>query len=236
MKPKPKVAVGYVRVSTGDQVEGISLAAQRTKIRQYAKLHGLRLLEIVSDDGKSAKTFERAGLQKLFHLIDSSDIDFLIVAKLDRATRGGAGALDYFLGRLKKRGVELVSIAENLDTGSASGLLFARLLALIAQWEREIISERTRDALEELRLQGKRRSRRAPLGYRFLRGRVVQDPREIKTIREATRLYRSRSHSMQRVGEILESRGLRTREGLPYGVSGVQRLIAAGRVLRKKVA
>jgi len=231
---KTKTAVGYVRVSTGDQVEGISLAAQRTKIRQYARLHGLRLLEIVSDDGKSAKTFDRVGIQRLFRMLDEEEVSVVIVAKLDRATRGGAGALDDFLGRLKRRSVELVSIAENLDTGSASGLLFARLLALIAQWEREIISERTRDALDELRRQGKRISKVPPLGFRFVRGRVVKDDRETKVIREAMRLRR-RQVSIRKIGERLAARGMRTRVGTPYGISGVQRLLAAAQD-RKKVA
>lgn len=224
--PKTRTAVGYVRVSTGDQVDGMSLAAQRTKIRQYARLHGLRLLEIVADNGKSAKTFDRVGIQRLLRMLDETEVGTVIVARLDRATRGGAGALDDFLGRLKKRDVELVSIAENLDTGSASGLLFARLLALIAQWEREIISERTRDALDELRRQGKKISSIPPLGFRFVRGRVVKDDREAKVIREAKRLRR-RQVSIRQIGERLAARGMRTRSGTPYGISGVQRLLAA---------
>jgi DNA invertase Pin-like site-specific DNA recombinase len=223
---KGKIAVGYARVSTGEQVEGISLAAQRTKIRQYAKLHGLRLLAIVEDRGRSGKDLDRPGIRRVFEMIESGRVDAIIVAKLDRATRAGVGALDDLLRRLAKREVRLVSIAESLDTGSASGLFFVRLLALVAQWERETIAERTRDALAELRRQGRRFTRRPPIGFRLKGSRFVRDPKEEATIRMAISLRRRRI-SIRRIGELLAVQGMTTRSGSPYGKSGVVRLLAA---------
>lgn len=59
-------AVGYIRVSTEEQTrEGISLKAQEDKIKKYADLHNLKLVEVINDEGKSGKDLEREGIQKV---------------------------------------------------------------------------------------------------------------------------------------------------------------------------
>jgi DNA invertase Pin-like site-specific DNA recombinase len=72
--------------------------------------------------------------------------DLVIIAKLDRLTRSVRDLAD-LLKLLLKHGVSLVSVAESLDTGSASGRLVLNIMRAVSQWEREAIGERTRDAL-----------------------------------------------------------------------------------------
>ena len=83
-----KKVVGYIRVSTSDQADfGVSLAAQREKIEQYAALYDLELVEIIEDAGQSAKSLNRAGLQKALAMLKTGKAEGLLVAKLDRLTR-----------------------------------------------------------------------------------------------------------------------------------------------------
>jgi len=84
--PKTR-AVGYVRVSTELQAqEGVSLDAQRDRIRAYCKGNGIELVAILTDD-TSGETMERPGLQKALAMLDSEAANSFVVVKLDRLTR-----------------------------------------------------------------------------------------------------------------------------------------------------
>ena len=83
-----KVAVGYVRVSTQEQVsEGVSLDAQRDKLRAYCKFNGIKLIDIKADEGISGGTLERPGLQAALAMLRRGTANTLIVVKLDRLSR-----------------------------------------------------------------------------------------------------------------------------------------------------
>lgn len=147
--------IGYIRVSTDQQAsEGVSLEAQREKIRAYCTALDLYLIDICADNGYSAKTIERPGLRDALAQLRSGEADILLVAKLDRLTRSvkdlGQLVDQYFLpGRYS-----LLSIGDSIDTRTASGRLVLNVLASVAQWEREAISERTSEALRHLKAQG----------------------------------------------------------------------------------
>ena len=115
-------AVGYVRVSTEKQADvGISLEAQTEKIQAMAVVQGLELDEVIIDAGESAKSLSRPGMERLLRLVDSGAIETVIVAKLDRLTRS-VKDLAELLEHFNRRGASLVSVAESLDTASASDL------------------------------------------------------------------------------------------------------------------
>ena len=81
-------AVGYIRVSTEEQArEGISLEAQEDKVKKYADLHNLDLVEVIRDEGKSGKDLNREGIQKVISLCKDRSVDHLVVYKMDRLTR-----------------------------------------------------------------------------------------------------------------------------------------------------
>lgn len=80
--------LGYVRVSTEEQSEsGHSLGAQREKLKAYAALYDLELVEIVEDGGQSAKTLNRPGLQRALKILRNGEADGIVIVKLDRLTR-----------------------------------------------------------------------------------------------------------------------------------------------------
>jgi site-specific DNA recombinase len=87
-KPQQIRAVGYVRVSTEIQVsEGVSLETQRIKIRAHCIAHDIDLIEIISDDGVSAKSLDRPGLTRALWMLDAGKAEAVVVVKLDRLTR-----------------------------------------------------------------------------------------------------------------------------------------------------
>jgi site-specific DNA recombinase len=151
--------VGYIRVSTEDQARGgVSLAAQHTKLAAYAVVKDWTLMEIIRDEGFSAKHLKRPGVQRLLSLVDAGQVDVVMIYKLDRLTRSVAD-LDKLMKLFDKKGVALVSLQESLDATTATGRLMMNLLASVSQWEREVIGERTRDAMQHLKSSGKVYSR-----------------------------------------------------------------------------
>src|ERR1035438_8181778 len=82
------LAIGYVRVSTGQQAEeGVSLAAQAEKVRAMAIVQGAELVEVIVDGGESAKSMKRPGLKRVLDMVDAGKVQAVIVGKLDRLTR-----------------------------------------------------------------------------------------------------------------------------------------------------
>ena len=154
-----KKAVGYVRVSTEEQsAEGASLEAQEAKIRAYCDLHEIELVGIERDSA-SGKSLERPGISSALALVRSGAVSGLVVFKLDRLTRSPRDLFTLIEEFKEGSGRHLHSVSEKLDTSSANGRFFVGILGLIASWEREMISERTRFALRHLKSQGKHISR-----------------------------------------------------------------------------
>ena len=222
------LAIGYCRVSTDQQCErGVSLAAQAQKVRAMALVHGAELVAVIQEGGESAKTLDRPGMQRVLAMVGRRQVQAVIVAKLDRLTRSVRDLCE-LLELLERRGVALISVAESLDTGSASGRLVINIMAAVSQWEREAIGERTRDALRHKRSQGERVGNIA-FGYRLAAdGKHVEpDPGE-QTVLEEIRRLRGAGVSLRRIATALNSRALRTRRGTAWRLEHVARICARG--------
>src|SRR5882672_6602433 len=168
-------AIGYARVSTDRQAgQGVSLDAQTAKIRAMATVQGAELLDVVVDGGESAKSMNRAGLQRVLDLVRDGKVESVIVAKLDRLTRSVKDLCE-LLELFEKRRVALVSVAESLDTSTAAGRMVITIMGAVSQWEREAIGERTRDALRHKRANGERVGN-VHYGYRLSADRRHLEP------------------------------------------------------------
>jgi DNA invertase Pin-like site-specific DNA recombinase len=206
-------AIGYVRVSTDRQAEtGVSLDAQAEKIRAMAVVHSAELIDVIVDGGESAKSLQRPGMAQLLALVDSKQVQAVIVAKLDRLTRSVRDLCE-LLERFEKRGVSLISVAESLDTGSAAGRLVINIMTAVSQWEREAIGERTRDALSHKRANGERVGN-IHYGYRLAADGAHVEPDDAEqAVLAAIRDLRARHRSLREVACALNERGCRTRRG-----------------------
>jgi DNA invertase Pin-like site-specific DNA recombinase len=136
--------------------------------------------------------------------IDSGKIDIVVVYKIDRFSRS---LLDFatVMGRLSKRGVGLVSVTQNFSTTNAMGRLTLNMLMSFAEYEREMIAERTRDKIGAARRRGKWTGGMPPLGYNTVNGKLVVAEDEALIVREIFDDY-VENHSLLRVVEGLRER------------------------------
>ncbi|SDO48567.1 Site-specific DNA recombinase [Nakamurella panacisegetis] len=152
------LALVYVRVSTADQVEyGASLDAQRATLIAEAERRGWEC-EVVADEGVSAKNLDRPGLTGALNRLDAGDADVLMAIRLDRISRSVAdfaGLVD----RAGRKGWNLVLLSPALDLSDPAGRFTANVLASAAQYERELISMRTREVLAKKKADGVRLGR-----------------------------------------------------------------------------
>jgi DNA invertase Pin-like site-specific DNA recombinase len=148
-----ETVIGYTRVSTEEQGRsGLGLAAQRASITAHAAAKGWDVIWL-SDEGASAKSLARPGLQEALVTLKHGDAQALIVSKLDRLSRSVqdfAGLLD--LARKQRWAVTALDVG--VDTTTSGGELVANVMAAVAQWERRTIGERTSVALKAAQERG----------------------------------------------------------------------------------
>ena len=174
-------AVGYVRVSTDKQAqEGVSLDAQQVRIQAYCVSQNIEIVDVIVDDGASAKSLDRPGLKRALSLLSSGQAQALVIVKLDRLTRS-VKDLGYLCDTYFREGMpySLVSVSDTIDTRSASGKLMLNVLMSVAQWEREAVSERTQEAMDQLARQGVKMGA-PPYGWRYAERKTENDRRELK--------------------------------------------------------
>jgi len=149
-------ATGYVRVSTVDQAEeGISIEAQEERIRAWCLSSDVELKSVFIDRGLSGKRADnREGLQTALDEVQR-ERGVLVVYSLSRLARSTSDTLT-ISERLDRSGCDLVSLSEKIDTTSAAGKMLFRMLAVLNEFERDIISERTREAMNFKRTRGER--------------------------------------------------------------------------------
>jgi len=177
-------AIGYIRVSTeGQAKEGISLESQTAKIQAYCRLHDMFLADIIEDAGKSGKDLNREGVQAIIERVKGHQINAVIVYKLDRLSRRVLDTLN-LIELMKRHKVVFHSITDNIDTKTAMGKFFLNIMASLAQMERDLISERTKDALRH-KISRNERAGQIPYGWRLTEDgkTLVMNIEEQKTIR-----------------------------------------------------
>lgn len=167
MEDQRKIAV-YIRVSSRDQaINGYGLDAQLEKCMSYLKIfdYPTELVQIFSDEGQSAKDLKRVAMKKMLKEVRENRIQSIVIYKLDRITRSVVD-MAKIVSELNEHNCKLISIVDNLDINSANGRMLVNFLAVMVQWEREVISERTKDALTAMAQQGKYPYSKCPFGWR----------------------------------------------------------------------
>jgi len=184
-------AIGYVRVSTEEQArEGVSIEAQEERIRALATAKGWSLVKIIKDAGYSGKNLCRPGAKSLIDICRKAEADVVIVYKVDRLTRKQKDLWFILEEVFEASRVGFVSVTEAFDTTTAAGKAFLGMLGVFAQLERDLVSERTREALIHKKTKGEWVGRK-PTGFRMNEGgRLEEDPDALKMIARAKRLRR----------------------------------------------
>lgn len=191
MNENKKVIVGlYPRVSTEDQSRfGHSLDEQECRMKQLCEFKNYEIFKVYREEGVSAKNTNRPKFQEMIEDVKQGKINKIIIFKLDRLTRS-IQDLENICKFLDKYNCGLESISEEINTSSANGKFFVRMITILAQLEIERTSERTKVGLVGAIKQG-HISGRPPLGYVKKNGskKIFIDEVQADVVRRIFKLY-----------------------------------------------
>ena len=212
-------AVGYVRVSTQGQAEdGVSLEAQKAKIRAWCEANDYELVAIYKD----AISGTKADIEGRQAAIDNSQGMALVVYSLSRFARSTKDTL-HLAEHLEKRGTDLVSLTEKIDTTTAAGKMVFRMLAVLNEFERDQISERTRAALAHKKANGEKYAP-VPFGYREVNKRLVEVKHEARLVARMLKL-REQGHTLTSIADWLNESGVEGKRGGRWYASTISYII-----------
>jgi DNA invertase Pin-like site-specific DNA recombinase len=185
-------------VSTSEQASsGAGLEAQRRAILAECERRGWHLVETIEDAGYSARDLRRPGIQEALRALERGEASALVVAKLDRLSRS---MLDFskLMAKATSEHWALVALDVAVDTSTPSGEAMANMLATFSQFERRLISQRTKDALAVKKASGVRL------------GRPPTMPQAV--VRRIQR-QRARGDSLRTIADDLNEAGVPTAQG-----------------------
>lgn len=202
-------AIGYCRVSTAEQGDSrAGLEAQEKVIRDEVARRGWEMVDVRFDVASGKSMRKRDELGRTLRDMQAGNADTLVVAKLDRLSRS---VLDFasVMEMAQEQKWALVVLDLGVDTTSTNGKLIAHIMIALAQWERELIGDRTKSALKAVRARGVRLGR--PAG-------VDQETRRL------IRVMRASGMSWQRIADTLSKEGIPTAQGGQWHGATVRKL------------
>jgi len=206
----------YLRVSTEEQAqEGFSIRGQEQKLKDYALIKDWTIFKIYSDEGISGKNItERPAINELIADIKAGHVKNVLVFKIDRLTRSTADLL-YLVELFNDYDCAFNSLMESIDTQTASGRMFLKIIGIFAEFERENIVERVKLGNERKVREGYTlASWRICYGYDRPKGQEVQTINQAEAIivKEIYEIYLRQGMSISAIARALNLRGVPTKE------------------------
>lgn len=203
-----KIAYGYIRVSTAGQADdGVSLDAQRERIAAWCLVNGFDLAAVHVDAGLSGKRSDnRPALQAALNDVCKAK-GVLVVYSLSRLARSVKDTIT-IAERLERAGADLASLSEKIDTTSAAGKMVFRMLAVLAEFTSDLISETTKFAMAYKRSKGGRVGK-IPYGFDLAADGVqlVPNAAEQRAL-ELIASLRSEGYTLRDIADELTRRGI----------------------------
>jgi len=221
-------AIGYVRVSTQEQTDsGLSIQSQIERIQQFCTFRNLNLASIIRDEGVSASIplANRPGGSELLDITKSQKIT-VVAVKLDRLFRDALDCLSV-VKEWNKQGISVQLLDLGVDTNTPQGKAFLTNAAAYAELERNLISERTKEALKQVRAQG---GTLGSDGYGWSRSddvdangrrKIVIDTEEFQTLIEC-RTLREMGWTLQQIANKFNNENRKTKRGGRWFASTVR--------------
>lgn len=206
-------AIAYRRVSTDQQGDsGAGLDAQAAAVDRECLSRGLNLVTTYTDVGSGGSMKRRPELARALLAMAEGDADVLIVAKLDRLSRS---LLDFanLMALAQRQGWGIVALDIGVDTSTVNGELIANIIMALAQWERRIIGQRTKDALGAVKERGTKLGRPTTVDR--------QTVGMIAMLRADGRSYRS-------IADMLNRQGVPTAQGGAQWYASTVRAVEQG--------
>lgn len=223
-----KQAVGYLRVSTSNQVgeDKFGLADQKQSIEAYADANGFEIIDWRSDEGISGASLDRPALQQLLTDSSSKTFSVVLVAKIDRLARDLMAQL-WIEKELLKHEVELVSVAEPFRGQDPANVLFRQIIGAFAQFEKARITERLSGGRKQKAKTGGYAGGNTPLGYQASRGdkaiSINEDKAEV--VKRAFEIKQNNpTWSLDKIANQLNLEGHSTKQNKPFHRMQVKRI------------
>ena len=223
-------AVIYIRVSTKDQVKNLSLATQEEQCRKYCRSKGLEIARIFKDEGESAKTTDRPGLQGMLGFCKEfrSEIGYVVIYCMDRISRQ---TFDHFaiLASLRALGIKLRSVTQPVDE-TALGEFLGTFFAGLSQLDNDVRAERTKAGMRASAERGDW-NHIPPLGYLKEKcetkkgGRMVKDPKRAPLVLQAFEMFATGTFTRKQVLDRVNALGLRTKKGKKVSNQTLSRML-----------
>jgi site-specific DNA recombinase len=239
-KPVKRCAI-YLRVSPNDKrkrADGkdyTSIDAQRDRALAYIESqrheHNWRFVGAYVDDQKSGKDLERKDMQRLLNDIDAGKIDVVVVYKIDRFSR----SLSDFVSVMRSfeaRGIAFASVTQNFQTDTPVGRLTLNILMSFAEFEREMIIERTKDKIASTRADGRWSGGLPPFGYDADEGELIVNESERTSLIDIFENYLE-TKSLRDVAATLNEGNVPTKKRGKHARAWTPDMV--GRVLRCQV-
>lgn len=206
----------YVRVSTEEQAqEGYSIRAQEQKLTDYARIREWGVYNVYADEGISGKNItERPAINAMIEDIKSGKVNNVLIFKIDRLTRNTADLI-YLVNLFNEYDCAFNSLSESIDTKTASGRMFVKIIGIFAEFERENIIERTKVAFERKAREGYTLATRTlSYGYDRKIGEKIQTINENEAIivREVFDMFINKNMSFLEIANHLNERKIPTKQ------------------------
>lgn len=206
-----KIAAIYCRVSTHEQGKGdfSSLDSQEALLRKYCADKGWIVYNVYADT-KTGTTLDREKLNELIKDGEDSKFNIIAVTKLDRISRSIKDFLDLD-GRLDSLGVDIVVTTQNIDTTTPAGKMQRNIMLAFAEFERDMIADRTREKLYSQAQKGFWGGGMVLLGYDVVDKKLIVNTEEAKLVERIFRYY-LQEPSTNKIANRLNDEGFKTKQ------------------------
>lgn len=215
-------AVIYARYSSENQREE-SIEGQIRECREYAEKNNITVLNSYIDRAFSARTADRPQFQKMIKDSESRVFDTVLVWKLDRFSRDRYDSAHY-KHALKKNGVKVISVKENI-TDTPEGIILEAMLEGMAEYYSAELSIKVKRGMKENAIKGKNNGANLPYGYYVdNQGYLAIDPTQAPIVKEIYDLY-DKGQTMTQIIDYLNSKGIVNNYGKPFTVGKMSYLL-----------
>ncbi|MDR2559068.1 MAG: recombinase family protein [Oscillospiraceae bacterium] len=206
----------YIRVSTEEQAqEGFSIRAQEQKLKDFAQIKDWTIFNIYMDEGLSGKNIkDRPAINRMIEDIRGGLVKNVLVYKIDRLTRSTSDLI-HFMDLFNQHDCAFNSLMESIDTQTASGRMFLKIIGIFAEFERENIIERVKLGRERKVKEGYTLcSSHASYGYDRASGQKIQsvNEEEARVVKEIFDMFVNRSMSINSITKTLNMRKVPTKK------------------------
>jgi site-specific DNA recombinase len=221
---KKNIAAIYARVSSGKQVFGYSLDEQIRLAEERCKIMGWKIRYIFREDGESAGTTDRPKFQMMMEKARQQGFDILVFWKLDRFCRSLLDVVNVEK-QLREYGVALHSCTEEINTTTSHGRFVFRTLANAAEWERDMIKERSRLGMKALASQNKWPNSHPPLGFNKGKDQYLKiDQIEAKLVKYVFKKY-IELKSMPQLAFMLNKKDVKSKRGGRWTAASIKKIL-----------